>query len=131
MRFIISEMSDKKRTFVAAKVLNVEECATTATILEAIHFDEIIHTDTRAIVTEVAELFRVRTLKQLIDQSAIAARHLVDVGLFVDASVVVDVAKAPNSYVLNFHVVEHSPINVYISSHIQVSNLLNTSHIFY
>uniref|UniRef100_A0A1I7YAA7 Bac_surface_Ag domain-containing protein n=1 Tax=Steinernema glaseri TaxID=37863 RepID=A0A1I7YAA7_9BILA len=79
----------------------------TPATVESVQFHGIHKTKFDAIVREVAELYRSGTLGELIEKSSIAAKHMQEVGLFTQATPLIDIVPGKkNSYVINYVVKE-------------------------
>ncbi|KAK0418194.1 hypothetical protein QR680_013425 [Steinernema hermaphroditum] len=75
--------------------------------VESVQFHGIHKTKFDALVREVAPLYRSNTLGELIEKSSVAAKHMQEVGLFIQATPLIDIAPGKrNSYVINYVVKE-------------------------
>lgn len=98
-----------------------EKSADTPTRVEYVEFQGVRRTKYDALVKEIAELFKSRTLKELVVNSDLAARHLEYVGLFHKVIPIIDINDAnPDAYTVEFKVKE--PRQVRLGANVSVAN---------
>ncbi|PAV89626.1 hypothetical protein WR25_16671 [Diploscapter pachys] len=100
----MKEKPDK--TFHKASVV-IDKAAATPSIVEAVQFHGVHITKNDALVKEVSELYRSRTLDELIHNSNLAAKHMHEVGLLDQAVPLIDTSPDNrDGYIVNFVVKE-------------------------
>ncbi|CAL2037597.1 unnamed protein product [Caenorhabditis brenneri] len=95
-----------EKTFHKAQTIR-EKAPGVPSIVEAVQFHGVRCTKNDALVKEVSELYRSKTLDELVHNSHLAARHLQEVGLMDNAVALIDTSPdSKEGYVVNFLVRE-------------------------